>query len=325
MVKNLPAMQETWALSLGQEDPLEKEMAIHSSILAWRIPWTEEPGGLQFMGLQRVGYDWATNVNFSHLGELLSFSGWVDGCGCVSHSVMSDALWLHGTVACLLCLWNFPGKNTGVGCHFLLQGIFPTQGLNQSLLCLLHWQADSLLLGHLGSLSPCMHVINLWFVSCWSPVYFLGCQKNVEGYRQVSSCLIGESRQGWVGLCNLPDCRGCILTPVPSVKSIREGSAAARESCVFCSVGHWGWRVESWDLGGIKGPAQLWSNVGKSRIWKGILWPQVLSIIKLLFQIPSAFSFICQMVSILHKQIKDLGTGGLFNNTEGPFPLQTLF
>ena len=57
MVKNLPAMQETWALSLGQEDPLEKEMAIHSSILAWRIPWTEEPGGLQFMGLQRVGYD----------------------------------------------------------------------------------------------------------------------------------------------------------------------------------------------------------------------------------------------------------------------------
>ena len=57
MVKNLPAMQETWAVPLGQEDPLEKEMAIHSSILAWRIPWTEEPGGLQFMGLQRVGYD----------------------------------------------------------------------------------------------------------------------------------------------------------------------------------------------------------------------------------------------------------------------------
>ena len=56
MVKNLPAMQETWVQSLGQEGPLEKEMAPHSSILAWRIPWTEEPGGLQSMGLQRVGY-----------------------------------------------------------------------------------------------------------------------------------------------------------------------------------------------------------------------------------------------------------------------------
>ena len=49
-VKNLPAMQETWVQSLGQEDPLEKRMAIHSSILAWRIPWTEEPGRIQTMG-----------------------------------------------------------------------------------------------------------------------------------------------------------------------------------------------------------------------------------------------------------------------------------
>ena len=57
MGKNLPAMQETWAQSLGQEDPLEKEMAIHSSILAWRIPWTEKPGGLQSMGSQRVRHD----------------------------------------------------------------------------------------------------------------------------------------------------------------------------------------------------------------------------------------------------------------------------
>ena len=50
LVKNMSAMQETWVQSLGQEDPLEKEMAIHSSILAWKIPWAEEPGGLQFMG-----------------------------------------------------------------------------------------------------------------------------------------------------------------------------------------------------------------------------------------------------------------------------------
>ena len=54
MVKNLPAMQETQVRSLDQEDPLEKGMATHSSILAWRIPWTEEPGGSQFMGLQRI-------------------------------------------------------------------------------------------------------------------------------------------------------------------------------------------------------------------------------------------------------------------------------
>ena len=57
LVKNPPAMQETPVRSLGREDPLEKDMAIHSSILAWRIPWTEEPGGLQSMGSQRVGYN----------------------------------------------------------------------------------------------------------------------------------------------------------------------------------------------------------------------------------------------------------------------------
>ena len=56
-VKNLPAMKETWVRSLGQEDPLEEEMATHSNILSWRIPWTVKPGRLQFMGLQRVGQD----------------------------------------------------------------------------------------------------------------------------------------------------------------------------------------------------------------------------------------------------------------------------
>ena len=57
MVKRLPTMQETWVQSLGWEDLLEKEMATHSSILAWKIPWTGEPGKLQSMGLQRVGHD----------------------------------------------------------------------------------------------------------------------------------------------------------------------------------------------------------------------------------------------------------------------------
>ena len=56
-LKCLPAMQETWVQSLGWEDPLEKEMATHSSILAWRIPWREEPGGLQSTGSQRVGHN----------------------------------------------------------------------------------------------------------------------------------------------------------------------------------------------------------------------------------------------------------------------------
>ena len=80
MVKNLPAVQETWVRSLGWEDPLEKGTAPHSSILAWRIPWTEEPGRLQSMGSQRVTHYWAT---FMHKASGSaggrrdgSFSGW---------------------------------------------------------------------------------------------------------------------------------------------------------------------------------------------------------------------------------------------------------
>ena len=60
MVKSLPAMQETWVQSLGWEDPLEKEMATHSSILAWKIPWMEQPGGLRSTGSQRVGHNFTT-------------------------------------------------------------------------------------------------------------------------------------------------------------------------------------------------------------------------------------------------------------------------
>ena len=61
-VKNLPAVQETRVRSLGREDPLEKEMATHSSIFSWKISWTEEPGGLQSTGSQGVGHDLATNT-----------------------------------------------------------------------------------------------------------------------------------------------------------------------------------------------------------------------------------------------------------------------
>ena len=62
MVKNLLAMQEIWVRSLGREDPVNKEMATHSSILAWRIPWTEEPGGLQSMRSQRIGHVYVLTV-----------------------------------------------------------------------------------------------------------------------------------------------------------------------------------------------------------------------------------------------------------------------
>ena len=86
MVRSLLAMQETWIRSLGWEDPQEEGMAIHSSILAWRIPWTEKPGGLQSMGSHRTGHDWVTNTythmltdafegeNYDHGSNMIIFS-----------------------------------------------------------------------------------------------------------------------------------------------------------------------------------------------------------------------------------------------------------
>ena len=87
MVKNLPAMQETRGWSLGWENPLEKEMATHSSILAQRIPWTEEPGGLWSMGSQRVRQNWAR----THTRTTNSVCWWW-----FSHSVVSSFLQPHG-------------------------------------------------------------------------------------------------------------------------------------------------------------------------------------------------------------------------------------
>ena len=77
----------------------------------------------------------------------------------LSYSVTSNSLTPRGLRPTgLLCPWKFPGKNIGVGCLFLLQGIFPNQGLNMCLLWLLHWQADSLPLSHLGSPYICVHI-----------------------------------------------------------------------------------------------------------------------------------------------------------------------
>ena len=82
MVKNLPAMQETWVRSLGWEDPPEKEMATHSSILAWRIPRMEEPGGLQSIGSHRVRHDGATSLAPSQ--------GWVGRVGQAERAALTD-------------------------------------------------------------------------------------------------------------------------------------------------------------------------------------------------------------------------------------------
>ena len=84
VVKHLPTVRETWVQSLGQEDLLEKGMATHSSILAWRIPWTEEPDGLQSLGSQRVGHDWATNtftfLSMDHYKQTWSLLSIKDKC-----------------------------------------------------------------------------------------------------------------------------------------------------------------------------------------------------------------------------------------------------
>ena len=97
MVKNLPAMQETQVLSLSQEDPLEKEMVTHSSSIAWRIPWTKEPGGLQSMGSQRVGCNWATNTHADYLDRIhCSFNK-------NQHSFYADF-----KIFLTLCKWGIP-------------------------------------------------------------------------------------------------------------------------------------------------------------------------------------------------------------------------
>ena len=112
MVKNLPAMWETWVQSLSQEDPQEEGMATHSSILAWRIPWREESGRIQSTGMQRITRDW---------------SDWAQAW----------ALELR------LSSCHLRGLSCPAAC-----GIFLDQGSN---LCLLHWQVDSFLLSLQGS------------------------------------------------------------------------------------------------------------------------------------------------------------------------------
>ena len=116
-VKRLPAMRETWPQFLGREDPLDKEMAIHSSTLAWKIPWTEEPDRLQSIGLQRVGHYWATH--FLSLFFLELFLHWSPVAYCVPTNLGSSSF--NVLFAFLYCSLGSQGKNTEVVCHSLLQ------------------------------------------------------------------------------------------------------------------------------------------------------------------------------------------------------------
>ena len=161
LVKNLPVMQETWVQSLGQEDPLENIMAAHSSILAWRIPWTEEPGRLQSMGLQRVGHDWVT---FTLCWLCKIGSEWVKVaqscptlcdpmdytvCGILQARILEwvafpfsrqssqprDQTQISRVEGRFFTSWaTGKPKNIGVGSLSLLQQIFPTQESNRGLL-----------------------------------------------------------------------------------------------------------------------------------------------------------------------------------------------
>ena len=124
MVKNLPAMQETLLWSLSQEDPLEKGMATHSSILAWRIPWTEEPGGLQSMGSQRVGHDWPINTHIhTHTHSFITlldsppekwfiFFFWKRQlCFCLAFKTWAINAWLLGMLHLCACVQVDAGRN----------------------------------------------------------------------------------------------------------------------------------------------------------------------------------------------------------------------
>ena len=133
---------------LGQEDPLEKEIVTHSSILAWEIPWTEELCGLPPKGSRKSLHNWATKHRHHCITESPGWHKQAYSCCLVARSCPT----LSHTMDCSLpgsFSWDFPGKNAGVDCYFLLQGTFLTHRLNPHLLT---WQMGSLPLSHQGSL-----------------------------------------------------------------------------------------------------------------------------------------------------------------------------
>ena len=131
MVKRLPTMKETWVWSLGREDPLEKEMATHSSTLAWKIPWMEEPGRLQSMGSQRVGQDWVTF--FSFFAHYTNFFA-------ITHSViLSWYLWFLFSGVSFISRKD-EEASLGDHCHIIAQG---NSGKEHTWSVLGCWQEDS--------------------------------------------------------------------------------------------------------------------------------------------------------------------------------------
>ena len=104
--KSLPAMQETWVGSLGQEDCLEKEMATHSNILAWKTPWTEEPGGLQSAGLQRVRHDLPTSLSRTHMYACMYVCTHTFICVCVCICV---GIYVYIHISIYLYIWPKTG------------------------------------------------------------------------------------------------------------------------------------------------------------------------------------------------------------------------
>ena len=142
MVKRLPTMPETRVWTLSQEDLLEKEMATHSSILAWEISWTEEPGGLQSMGSQRVGHDWATHylsISWPKLCLNVLFTG--GQFMPLSCPVTWEVIPQFSTGRGMKCLLSDPTTDISKQKHF--ECLFPTIFWNpfptgKSLSCLLH-------------------------------------------------------------------------------------------------------------------------------------------------------------------------------------------
>ena len=159
-LKHLPGMRETWVGSLGREDPLEKEMATHSSTLAWRIPWREEPGRLQYMGSQRVWHDWAASLSLSYVIYWIKTGGHT---GDQEQSLCSDGAYIrHRKKACHPLLLSLP-KNVWLVNFFLfyfwqfssdIQGSLQICIPNEIFLKLPNWEELVFSLSLFFSLSP---------------------------------------------------------------------------------------------------------------------------------------------------------------------------
>ena len=219
MVKNLPAMQQTWVWSLGQEDTLEMEMVTHSRIIAWEIPWTEESGRLQSMVLQRVEKDWVTNTfTFTVLIVLLLL---------FSHSALSNTFQTYA-----LHTPGFPVLH-----HFL--------ELAQTHV---HWVGDAIQPSH-PLLSPSPPAQNLsqhqglfqWVSSSHQVAKVLELQFQHESFSEYSGLI--SFRFGW-SPCSPRDSQES--SPTPQFKSINSSVLGLLYGPTFKSI-HDYWEKHSFD------------------------------------------------------------------------------